>query len=125
MRADGTSVVVETARDHRTRFLVRFRGVQTRDQAEGLRGPLFVEAAAARELEADEFWPHELVGADVVTATGESVGAVKEILPGSAQDLMVVDREGSDVLVPMVKDIVVAVDVGGRRVTIDPPEGLL
>lgn len=125
MREDGRTLVVETAREHRTRFLVKFEGVQTRDDANALRGPVFVEATAARELDVDEYWPHQLVGADVVTSDGDEVGAVREILPGPAQDLMVVDRHGGDVLVPMVKDIVVDVDVAERKVTIDPPEGLL
>jgi ribosomal 30S subunit maturation factor RimM len=36
-----------------------------------------------------------------------------------------VKTSAGDRLVPVVKDIVVEVDVRGRRITIDPPEGLL
>jgi 16S rRNA processing protein RimM len=115
--------VVEGARQHRTRFLVKFEGSESREHAERLRGALFVRSDQVRELEADEYWPHDLIGCEVVTTTGDSVGEVSRIVPGAAQDLMVV---GSDeALIPMVKEIVVSVDTGARRVVIDPPEGLL
>jgi 16S rRNA processing protein RimM len=44
---------------------------------------------------------------------------------GPAQDLISVDDGGRTFLVPLVKQIVVEVDVDARRVTIDPPAGLV
>jgi 16S rRNA processing protein RimM len=123
-RDDGGSVVVESSRRHTNRFLVKFEGVATRDEADALRGPLYVPASDARALDDDEFWPHDLEGCDVLV--GEtSVGTVSAILSGTAQDLLEVDTAHGLRLVPFVKEIVVAVDVEARRVTIDPPEGLL
>jgi 16S rRNA processing protein RimM len=123
MHEDGRELVVEGSRQHRSRFLVKFRDCDTRDQAEGLRGPLYVSSDRARDLEPDEYWPHDLIGCEVVTTTGESVGELTRIVPGAAQDLLVVGPD--EKLVPMVKEIVVSVDTEGRRVVIDPPEGLL
>lgn len=123
---DGRTLVVETARAHRDRFLVKFEGLSDRDAAETLRGALYVPAEDARELESGEFWEHDLTGLDVVRAgTGEVVGTVSHVLPGAAQDLLAVDTPAGERLVPMVAEIVVEVDPGARRVTIDPPEGLL
>jgi len=47
------------------------------------------------------------------------------VVGGPAQDLLSVDREGRTWLVPLVKEIVVDVDIDARRVTIAPPAGLL
>jgi 16S rRNA processing protein RimM len=124
-REDGTALVVEAARRHTNRFLVKFEGVDTRDEAERLRGPLFVPAEEARALADDEFWPHELEGCSVVTPDGNRVGAVTGVVTGTAQDLLEVATERGPRLVPLVKEIVVGIDVGERTVTIDPPEGLL
>jgi 16S rRNA processing protein RimM len=61
----------------------------------------------------------------VVTVAGDEVGEVSEVVEGPAQDLISVDHEGRTFFVPLVKEIVVEVDVDARRVTIDPPAGLV
>jgi 16S rRNA processing protein RimM len=125
LTADGGELEVENARRHRNRFLVKFVGVDGRDAAEALRGPLFVSADAVRELEPDEFWLHQIEGAMVVLSDGREVGVVRAVIPGSAQDLLQVETARGERLVPVVKEIVRSVDVAARRVEIDPPEGLL
>jgi 16S rRNA processing protein RimM len=124
-RDDGTSLVVESARHHTNRFLVKFAGVETRDEAERLRGPLFVPADDVRTLDEDEFWPHDLEGCAVVRADGTPVGTVTGVVTGAAQDLLEVATDFGERLVPFVKQIVTEVDLDGRKVTVDPPEGLL
>ena len=124
-REDGTELVVASARQHANRFLVKFEGVDSRDDAEALRGPLFVPSEDARALEDDEFWPHELEGCAVVRADGSEVGTVSRVVTGPAQDLLEVSMSRGERLIPLVKEIVVGIDRAGRTVTIDPPEGLL
>jgi 16S rRNA processing protein RimM len=126
LHEDGRSLVVESARDHRNRFLVKFEGVDDRDAADALRGPLYVESSDARDLAEGEFWEHDLEGLEVVRAgTGERVGTISYVQPGPAQDLLVVDTPAGERMVPLVADIVTAVDLSAGRVTVDPPEGLL
>lgn len=122
---NGVILTVETARRHRNRFLVKFEGIDDREGAEAARGALFVPASRARALEDDEFWQHELMGCRVVTRAGDEVGVVGSIVTGPAQDLLVVGTPSGERLVPVVKEIVVEVDLARRLVTIDPPEGLL
>jgi 16S rRNA processing protein RimM len=125
LRADGSELVIESVRRHTNRFLVKFEGVESRDDAERVRGPLFVSAADVRALDEDEFWPHDLEGCDAVDLEGERVGTVTRVIPGNAQDLLALDTERGERLVPLVKEIVVAVDVASRKVTINAPAGLL
>lgn len=122
---DGRKLTVESSRVHRDRFLVKFEGSDSRADAEALRGTLFVPATEARELEEDEFWEHDVIGLEVVTTDGERVGEVAAIIPGAAQDLLEVSTPDGARLVPFVKEIVTAIDPDARRVTVDPPEGLL
>ena len=44
-------------------------------------------------------------------------------LPG--QDLLSVDKNGSQVLIPMVKQIIISIDVLAKKIVVNPPEGLL
>jgi 16S rRNA processing protein RimM len=117
--------VVERARVHRSRFLVKFEGVADREGAEGLRGNLFVDASSARPLGEDEYWPSDLIGCWVQTPDGAEVGEVVDVLAGPAQDLLTVTTESGERFVPLVKEIVVRVDVARRTLTVDAPPGLL
>lgn len=123
---DGRTLTVESARDHRNRFLVKFEGVNGRTEAEGLRGALYVPESEVRELEGGEFWEQDLEGLAAVHAgTGAALGTVAYVQPGPAQDLLVLDTPDGERLVPFVSEIVVEVDVEAGRVVVDPPEGLL
>lgn len=105
---------------------MKFAGYDGRDEAESLRGPLYVPSEEARPLEPGEFWEHDLQGLEVVHAgTGEVAGTVAGVVEGPAQDLLVLDTPAGERMVPLVSAIVVNVDVAARRVEIDPPEGLL
>jgi 16S rRNA processing protein RimM len=58
---------------------------------------------------------------------GSPLGEVVDVLHLPHGDVLVVRRgdTGAEVLVPFVKAMVPVVDVAGRRVQVDPPEGLL
>src|SRR5258708_3348394 len=101
--------------------------MRDRDDAEALRGTMLVVDSAdiPPTGDPDEFHDHELIGLAVVTVSGEEVGVVHEIRH-SAQDLLVVKRQGAeDAMVPFVTALVPEVDVDKGRVVIDPPPGLL
>ena len=63
--------------------------------------------------------------ATVRTAAGVEVGRVQAVYTGAGGALLSVDRNGAEVLVPLVKAMVPEVDVVARRIVVDPPEGLL
>ena len=125
LTAGGDAVVVTEAKEHGDRFLVAFDGYETRESAETLRGPLYVEAEEARSLDDDEYWEHELIGCSAWTISDIEIGTVSRVVPGTAQDLLVIDTPAGERLVPLVKEIVAEVDTAGRRVVLDPPDGLL
>ena len=122
---NGRVLVVEGSRHHRDRLLIKFVGVGSRGEAEALRGELFVTRDDLRDLDEDEFWPHDLVGLTVVDLDGNHLGRVKRVDAGAAHDLLAIETPAGERLVPLVKDIVRSVDLSERRVAIDPPSGLL
>jgi 16S rRNA processing protein RimM len=125
------SCVIESAREHGGRLLVRLAGVTDRDAADALRGTLFVvDSADLPDIdEADTYYDHQLEGLRVHTTAGEQVGLVAEVLHTAAGELLAVRPESGDqkreVLVPFVSAIVTAVSLDDGTVEIDPPEGLL
>lgn len=120
-------LIVESARVHSGRLLVRFAGATERGAAESLAGTLLlIDAADRGDAGHEAWWDEELIGLRVVTVGGDEVGAVGEVIHVPLQDLLVVVRpSGGDVLVPLVAAIVVEVDIAAGRILLDPPDGLL
>jgi 16S rRNA processing protein RimM len=121
--------VVESAREHGGRLLVRLAGVDDRDGADALRGRLFV--VDSDDLppidEPDTYYDHQLEGLRVRTTAGQDVGVIAEVLHTAAGELLAVNRDGDagQVLVPFVSAIVTSVSLEDGTAEIDPPEGLL
>lgn len=120
-------LVVESARWHGARLVVRFAESGDRDAAERLRGvELRVDVPAdERPADPDEFYDHQIRGLAAHTTNGVPVGVVTDVLHLPAQDVLVVEVEGSEVLVPFVAELVPVVDVGAGRVEIRELPGLL
>jgi 16S rRNA processing protein RimM len=121
----GRTLTVGRRRTHRGRPLVLFEGVHDRDQAEALRGEyLFVAADEAPALPEGRYWPHQVVGCEVVTESGRRLGSVREIVRTPANDVWVADGPQGEVLVPALRDVVRSVDVAAKRVVVAEVPGL-
>jgi 16S rRNA processing protein RimM len=147
---DRGPLTVAAVRWHSGRLSVVFEGIGDRTAAEGLRGTLLVldSAQIPPAPDPDEFYDHELIGLRVVTAAGDRVGVVADVLH-HGQDLLVVRPDSAaatpgrpgvpgprspagqaapaanEALVPFVGAIVTDVDLAAGRLVIDPPPGLL
>jgi 16S rRNA processing protein RimM len=119
---------VTASREHGGRAIVGFAGIETRNDAELLRGvELRVPDTALPALPSGSFWVHDLVGCRVTTVAGDDLGQVRRVEFGGAAPLLVIarDAESGEVLIPMVDAMCPRVDVAAREVIVDPPEGLL
>jgi 16S rRNA processing protein RimM len=82
------------------------------------------------DLDADhEYLWADLVGCDVVEASGQLIGYVTGLQEYGAQDILSV-RTPEDVvpagewMIPFIDDIVLAVDTEARRIEVNLPEGM-
>ena len=112
---------------HKGRVIVKFAGYETMSAAETLVGGLLViDQSDVLPLEEGEFYEHEVVGSEVVDVGGSVVGVVSRLMRTGGTDLLVVDSgDGRELLIPFTDAICVDVNVSNRRVTVDPPDGLL
>lgn len=120
---DGRTLTVRAARRHQQRLLVKFEEVVDRTEAEGLRGQVLlvpVERSPAI-AETDRFWVHQVVGLEVLTEEGRSLGRIREVRANPANDLWVTD---AGALIPAVRAFVRDVDLAAGRVTVHEVPGL-
>ena len=72
-----------------------------------------------------EYHYQQLIGSQVYLQSGDLIGVVEEIVKLPGQDLLSVNKGGKEVLIPMVKQIIVSIDVQTKTIVVNPPEGLL
>jgi len=114
LASDAGDLTVVAARPHQRRWIVAFEGHTGREAADRLRG-LALRAEALDDP--DQLWVHDLVGSEVVTIGGETVGSCVAVVANPASDLLELD---GGALVP----VVFVVERRPGQVIIDPPEGL-
>ncbi|WP_159886995.1 ribosome maturation factor RimM [Paenibacillus puerhi] len=120
-------VTVESAREHKLMFIIRFQGFGNINEVEKYKGWLLkVEEQYLSELDQDEYYYHEIIGCSVVTEEGEVLGEIKEILSPGANDVWVIKRpQGKELLIPYIDEVVLDVNVKDKKVTVRLMEGLL
>jgi 16S rRNA processing protein RimM len=123
---EAQPLVVTAVRFHQGRPILSLEGIGSIQEAERLAGAeLRVPADAVKQLPADEFYRHELVGCRVRTTAGLDLGTVAAVEGPREGSRLVVRRGRSEVLVPLAADICIEIDTRGRSIVIEPPEGLL
>lgn len=115
------------ARFHRDLVLLTLEGIESRTDADTLRGQVVsVPFDEGAPLEAGEFYVYQMIGMDVYTLAGEWLGQIERIFETGANDVFIV-KGGSrgEVLIPDIEDVVKSISLENKRVDIDPIPGLL
>jgi 16S rRNA processing protein RimM len=126
-RQDGSpGLTIQSAREAKGGIICRCPGVETKEQADALRGlRLFIERKALPQPDEDEFYLADLIGLAVVTPEGETLGTVKSVQDFGAGDLIeIAPAEGGPTwYLAFTRETVPRVDIaGGRLVAVRPTE---
>jgi len=100
-----------------------FEGLDSRDDAESMIGQLLF--ASINEKDPINLISPDLIGASVVTISGEPIGKLVDMMSLPAHDAYVISNNSKEVLIPVVPEFIYSVDVMEGLVTISPVEGLL
>jgi 16S rRNA processing protein RimM len=101
------------------RPILRLEGVNSREDAEALRGAeLSVDAASVPTLADGEWWAHELEGCEVFDGERE-LGTVVRMIELPSCEALEVSSRGGTLLVPMVRDAIRSIDASAKRVDVD------
>jgi 16S rRNA processing protein RimM len=125
-REDGSPALTLTSgRPAKGGLVVRAAEVETREQAEAMRGlKLYIDRDALPEPEEDEFYVTDLIGLDAVTPEGELLGRIRNVQDFGAGDLLEIQpAEGASWYLPFTREAVPEVRISeGRVVAVKPDE---
>jgi 16S rRNA processing protein RimM len=125
VREDGSpGLTLTSGRAAKGGLIVRAREVETREQAEALRGMrLFVPREALPEPEEDEFYYTDLLGLAVETPEGVALGKVKAVQNFGAGDVLEVDpgQGRPSFYLPFTREVVPEVRLKDGHVIAVPP----
>ena len=110
---------VERLRYHKETLLLKLEGCDDRDGAEQLRGMLVqIPIEDAVPLEEGEYYLFQLVGAQVETEGGESLGQITDVIETGANDVYVVRGPRGEILIPAIDEVVVELDLESKRMVV-------
>ncbi len=108
------------------RAYVKFEGVNSAEDAEGLRGSsIYLPRSLRPGLPKGEFYSDEVKGFTVEDARIGLLGSVTEVLETGAGRHLVVVHQGKDVLIPLNGPFIKSVNKLKRSIRVDLPDGLL
>ena len=114
---------VTEAKQHGASIVARLDGIETREQAIGLKGArVSLERAALADPGAGRYYLDDLIGLEVRNEQGEVLGTVQRWVSNGAQDVMEVAGRGPNGgtrLIPWVSAIVKEVDLAAGRIVVD------
>lgn len=117
---------IERIRFFPKKIVMKLEGVNSIKDAERFR-------SSEMEIPEDEiyflpngyFYLHDLEGCQIFLKDGKKLGIVDYVWEMGESTLLVVSGEKGEILIPFAKSICYLVDIEGKRIVIDPPDGLL
>lgn len=122
---EGKKFKIKRMRPQKNMMVVKFEGVNTREEAEALnRVELFIDRAKLPELEEeDEFYIEDLIGMDVLDESGVQLGTVLAVPNFGAGDMLEIKptNSSSTYYLPFTKEVVPEIDFENASLTVEPP----
>jgi len=125
-RGQFQEVTITDWKRHNNGFVAKVAEFDVREEAQALVGvSLFVDPSLLPVLEEDFYW-RDLVGCQVNTDKGYSLGVVTEIMETGSNDVLVVKANANDAfgqkerLIPFIEEQVISnVDITSKLITVN------
>lgn len=107
--------------------IIKFKEFSSLNEVEILKGkPLLVTREHAVRLKKDEYFIADLIGLNVISDEGETLGKITDVIQTGANDVYVVNTDSyGEVLFPAIKECVLNIDLEKELVTVHIMPGLI
>lgn len=110
----------------KNQFLVKFMDIETVEDADELTGcqayapKSLLPAAKKKKIISNDF-----SGYAVIDSVHNEVGVLRELLEMPQQTLMAIEKEGKEILIPVVEEFILDIDHKKKIIYTQTPEGLI
>jgi 16S rRNA processing protein RimM len=126
IRGELVPYFIDSISINRNRAIVGLEDVDTIEAAQKLVNcDLYLPLENLEELDAGAFYFHEIVGFRVRDEKLGDLGTVRTVYSMSTQDLIAMDYQGQEILIPSNSDIVTTADREEKILNVRLPEGLI
>ncbi len=119
---------IEEVRYQKNQVLLKLKGIDTIEEAESLKNCLIkVHRSDEPDLPEDTYYIVDLIGLDVYTDEGETLGTVKDIFPltNAGHDIYVVQSGDKEILLPGKKEVIKQIDLKSHKIIVHLIDGLI
>ena len=118
---------IESVKFFKNMVILKFKGFDNINDVEMWRQKdLLITRDQAVKLNPDENFIVDLIGLNVLTDEGETLGVMKDVLQTGANDVYIVKTAaGKEVLLPAIKDCILNVDLEKGEMLVHVLDGLL
>ena len=119
---------IERVRPYKGEMVVlKLQGIADANTAEKMRNfDLSIPESQLAQLPPDSYYQHDILGLQVVTIQGRTIGPIVDIIVTGSNDVYVIKSpDGKQKLIPAIKDVVKQVDLQRKVMYIELIPGLL
>lgn len=118
---------IEEVKYHKDMVLIKFKGVDTVEQAELLRNAyLTISRDSVEKLEEGRYYIVDMLGLEVYTDEQVLLGTLDDIFNTGSNDIYVVkDKQGKQILLPAIQDVIKQIDMENRKMIVHLLPGLV
>ena len=122
-----TEYEIEEVKYHKDMVLIKFKGIDKVVQAEMLRNSyLTVSRDSVEKLEEGRYYIVDLLGLEVYTDEQILLGTLEDIFNTGSNDIYVVkDKQGKQILLPAIQDVVKQIDIENKKIIVHLLPGLI
>ena len=119
-------LIIEEVKFSKDCVLLKFKGIETIEQAEKLRNFYLQAKREDISLEEGACFIVDLIGLEVYTEEGKFLGILKEVLQPGANDVYIVENENKkEILLPAIPDVIQMIDIKENKMVVKLIEGLM
>jgi len=118
---------IERSSLHKSTLLrVKFEDIDSEEEANKLlKSELYLPLEFLPQLTGNKFYYHEIVGFEAEDLSFGLIGIIKGVNDNTNQAILEIDRNGSEILIPLIDDFIKSVDREQKKIILEVPEGLI
>ncbi|SIQ17226.1 ribosome maturation factor RimM [Maribacter ulvicola] len=118
---------IKRCRLHKSNLLrIDFEEVKSESDADRImKSGLYLPLTMLPKLTGNKFYYHEIIGFNMIDSVHGDIGIVQSVNDTTAQALFEVEKDGTQLLIPVSDDIITKVDRENKSIFVSTPEGLV